>query len=156
MEGWNDCPLPMLSSTTSRPKKRVSRVVSSTTASSPRMIPTDSNGPPPARSQPTDNVQKSAPNVVSPETNLQNLASQGNFEQKNEKFLVEELVETLNSLDLQQKDFLNLILVAALEKKQFAVLKGQIVKYMMTNTGSAHWCTSLQRLVEVAYDDQAS
>lgn len=153
MEGWNDCPLPMLSNNTPRTRKRPTRIVNSTAGSVPQMTPSNSGGPPLSTPPlPPSIAQLPVTNASSPETNLRELASQYKLVQEDDKDLLKQLMEAITLLEQLEKDFLNLILVAALSRKPLPVLKGQLLKYMMTNSESSQWCTSLQKLVEMTYD----
>ena len=156
MEGWNDCPLPMLSTNgPSRARKRASRVVAPSISSQGNSPLSSVAGLPPPSTPSAMPQTKENDNQMSAEENLREIVAQRGLAGKEGEVLANKLIETLGSLDEQLQTVINLILASAIAQSSVAALKGQVVKYMMMNSGSSLWCLHLQRLIELAYEDTA-
>ncbi|WPK24229.1 hypothetical protein PUMCH_001496 [Australozyma saopauloensis] len=143
MEGWNDCPLPMLSKGTApRSRKRTLRTgmpgQANTLNSDLANESLESITPAP--------VQRTNNNT--PEVNLREIESIYGLAGQEGGSIVANLIEILATLEEPHKAFLNEILTPIVAKEPATGLKGQIVKYMMMNSGASLWCMDLQRLID--------
>lgn len=140
MEGWNDCPLPMLSQGgPPRQRKRASRAIGlRISASESSTNVGNGNG--------SSSVTQPPSPVESPETNLQRILNI--YELKDIEQSVLSLISALPSLQERDKLFLNQILAAIIRMEPIASLQGLVVKFMIMNSEAKEWCSHLNRLLE--------
>lgn len=174
MEGWNDCPPPSLSrdsSSTSisstRSKRRNPRLpgLGATAADAPaaRRTPAAVPGAPPmarnllstpsllaSESQVLDSVEPpvGTANVNETPQKIAEVLKSSNLSEKDESLFTKKLVDAYPSLSESHKEFITQIVDQIVNKQQPSVLKGEILNYMMVNSGVSSWCVPLKKLVE--------
>lgn len=172
MEGWNDCPVPLLLSRSSssssvssaKSRKRMSRMVAPATTAAPdtaaaRRGPPSALAPPPvsARDQPA------APGTAQPaagEENTLNTEATGEtlrsivaaraLPERDAEFFAKRLIEPYEALGAEHKAFVTRIVNGLAASEPSAKLKGEVLNYMMVNSGVSGWCVPLKKLVETA------
>lgn len=164
MEGWNDCPTPMLSrdlSTSSinsaRSKKRQTRLYGLAPSSAPGSSPNSaklSQVPPtgPVSSLSSVKSENSTPASVPLEDVphiLSSILQASPLNDRDKTLISSRVVDVFDSLDEQHKAFIAKIVSGLEDRQSPAKLKGEIVTYMMMATGVSLWCVPLKKLVEL-------
>lgn len=152
MEGWNDCPLPMLSNRgTQKAKKRTARPsamrmgipgATQVNMSSDRFPRIDSVSS-------IEGATRSLPQDL--ETILRNVINIYNLLGQKGEVFAEKLIIILRTLDEQDKNFLDLILTMITTNERGALLRGRINEFMIANEDSCEWCNELKLLVAEIY-----
>lgn len=164
MEGWNDCPVPLISSRNSsstsvssaKSRRRMSRIVGTATD------PAGARGPPPsAPSAPPLGLRTPlVASVIEPAAldaaadldieatgqKLRDIVSTSNVADAD--FFVKRLIEPYETLEVAHKEFVTRIAQGIEAKQSITALKAQVLKYMMINSGVSTWCVPLKKLVE--------
>lgn len=150
MEGWNDCPLPMLAGGNGRARKRTSRATNLRRIIHANAAPTSENalGPGSAPPLPPANVNKE---IV--DSKLRAISEMIQLE-GDEKELVEKLNKSLEALSAEELNFIDGILGSLLAKTPVADIEGQMDRYVKPGKES-DWFVSLNSLVK-AFKDHSS
>lgn len=178
MEGWNDCPPSTLSRdpsnssiSSSRSKRRTPRLSGlavGVNTPSPRRTPsTLVDAPPIGRTLLVSSFLLASTletlllNTTNPEAlaadfgdvnetpeKFHNIFKSANLSAKDETFFTKRLVDVYPTLGDNHKEFITRIVDGITNKETSASLKGEILNYMMVNSGVSTWCVPLKKLVD--------
>lgn len=145
MEGWNDCPLPMLAGGGGgRARKRTSRainlrrIIHANPAVSPESALASTSAPPLPPADVSKEIVDSKLRIVAEKFQLKD----------NETDLIRKLSNFLEALNPEELRFLDGILGSLLANPPPVGLDGQISHYMMKTGKESDWCMSLSTLVK--------
>lgn len=143
MEGWNDCPLPMLAGGAGRARKRTSRainlrrIIHANPSTSSENILHSRTAPP----LPPADVSKETV-----DSKLRNVIETFKLDENENEFTVK-LLDSLETLNLEQLKFINGIIGSLLASPPAEGQEAQISNYMMKNGEESDWCLNLNSLV---------
>lgn len=117
------------------------------TLSSSSILASNSESQPQSTTKP-DLVTNEPADVNNTPATLTSILKEANLSEKDETFFTKRLVDVYSGLEEPHKTFITGIVNGIASKQAAAGLKGEILNYMMVNSGVSTWCVPLKKLVE--------